>query len=136
MYKKLNVGFYQNVAKLFYAIAAVDKVIKEEEFHALKKLVKKEWLAVDESEDKYETDAAYQIEFIFEWLQFKELDAYVCFNEFIEYKNEHPYFFTDQLNNLIMKTADIIAASFAARNKSELIMLAKLSIQLKNTTSS
>ena len=32
MYKKLNTNFYKNVAKLFYAIAAVDKVIKEEEF--------------------------------------------------------------------------------------------------------
>jgi hypothetical protein len=133
MRKKLNAKFYQNVAKLFYAIAAVDKVVREEEFNALKILVENEWLAVDESEDAYKTDAAYQIEFIFEWLQLKELDAFVCYNEFIEYKNKHPYFFTNSLNSLIMKTAEKIAAAFAGKNKSELIMLAKLNLQLKNT---
>lgn len=135
MYKKLNTNFYQNVAKIFYAIAAVDKVIDEEEFTALKKLVKKEWLAVDESEDEYNTDAAYQIEVVFEWLQLKGLDAYNCYNEFIEYKNEHSYFFTEQLNSLIMKTAEKIANAFAGKNKSELIMLAKLDLHLKVKTS-
>ena len=135
MNKKLNTNFYKNVAKLFYAIAAVDKVIKEEEFTALKKIVKKEWLTLDESEDEYSTDAAYQIEFVFEGLQFKGLDAYDCYNEFIEYKNKHSYFFTDQLNSLIMKTADKIASSYAGKNKSELIMLAKLDLNLKTKTS-
>jgi len=133
MYKKLNAKFYQNIAKLFYAIAASDKTVHEDEFYILKSIVKEEWLVVDGSEDEYETDAAHQIEFVFEWLKLKELDAYVCYKEFIEYKNEHPYFFTDQLNNLIMKTAGKIAASFAGKNKSELIMLAKLNLDLKNT---
>jgi hypothetical protein len=32
-----------------------------------------------------------------------------------------------------MKTAEKIAAAFAGKNKSELIMLAKLNLQLKNT---
>ncbi len=131
MYKKLNIGFYENVAKLFYAIAAADKVIKEEEFNALKTMIKNEWLTVDESEDDYKTDAAYQIEVVFEWLQSKKSDASICYNEFIEYMNGHSYFFTDQLNGLIMKTANKIAASFAGKNKSELIMLAKLNLELK-----
>ena len=132
MLKKLNTKFYQNIAKLFYAIAAVDKEVKTEEFTALKILVRDQWLAVDDSEDAYKTDAAYQIEFVFDWLQFNELDAYTCFNEFIEYKKEHAYFFTPELNHLIMRTAEKIASSYAGKNKSELIMLAKLNLQLKN----
>ncbi len=134
MYKKLNTLFYQNIAKLFYAVAAVDKIIREEEFDALKMIVKNEWLAVDESEDEYKTDAAYQIEIVFEWLHSKGLDAYTCYNEFIRYKDKHPYFFTDNLNDLIMETAGKIAASFAGKNKSELIMLAKLNLDLKKTS--
>lgn len=131
MYKSLNIKFYQNIAKLFYAIAAADKIIKPIEFETLKDFVKREWVSVEDTEDDYKTDAAYQIEIVFDWLTTQELDADACFNDFIEYKDEHKYFFTDELNALILKTAGAIATSFSGENKSELIMLAKLNIELK-----
>jgi hypothetical protein len=131
MYKALNITFYQNIAKLFYAIAAADKVVKATEFGELKDFVKREWLSVDTTEDTYKTDAAYQIEIVFDWLITQELDANSCFKAFVAYKNEHPCFFTKELNALILKTANGIAASFSGLNKSELIMLAKLSMELK-----
>ena len=56
---------------------------------------------------------------------------HTCFKEFLEYKNEHTYFFTDTIKQLILKTANAIAAAFAGKNKSELIMLAKLDMELK-----
>ena len=62
--KNLNIKFYQNLGKLFYAIAAVDKNAREEEYNKLKEIVKSEWLAVDEIEDDFHTDAAYQIEIV------------------------------------------------------------------------
>ena len=133
MYKSLNINFYQNTAKLFYAIAAADKIIKPIEFDTLKDFIKREWLSVEDTEDDYKTDAAYQIEIVFDWLTTQELDADTCFNDFIEYKNEHKYFFTDELNALILKTAGAIATSYSGENKSELIMLAKLSMELKKT---
>ena len=135
MYNKLNIRFYQNVAKLFYAIAAIDKYVNEKEFQKLQSIVKKEWLAVEDSEDEYKSDAAYQIEIVFEWLQSTGLDAQTCYKEFIEYKNAHPYFFKDDLNNLILTTAAEIADAFAGKNKSELIMLAKLHLDLQKTSS-
>jgi hypothetical protein len=131
MYKSLNITFYQNIAKLFYAIAAADKVIKPIEFSTLKDFVKREWLTIEDTEDDYKTDAAYQIEIVFDWLTTQELDADSCFTDFIEYKNEHKYFFTDEMNTLILKTAGAIAASFSGNNKSELIILAKLNMELK-----
>ena len=134
MYKALNITFYQNVAKLFYAIAASDKIVRVEEFNTLKGLIKREWLSVDATEDDYKTDAAYQIEIVFDWLATKEFKANSCYNEFIAYKNEHNYFFTPELNALILKTAGAIASAFSGQNKSELIMLAKLSIELKKTS--
>ncbi len=131
MYKSLNITFYQNIAKLFYAIAAADKIIKPIEFDTLKDFIKREWLSVEDTEDDYKTDAAYQIEIVFDWLTTQELDAESCFNDFIEYKNEHIYFFTEEMNTLILKTAGAIASSYSGENKSELIMLAKLNIELK-----
>ncbi len=132
MSKQLNIRFYQNVAKLFYAIAAADKIVREEEFDRLKNIVKREWLAVDDSEDEFHTDAAYQLEIVFEWLRSKKIAAATCFNEFIDYKEEHEYFFTEVIQKLILKTAHEIAASFHGKNKSELIMLAKLDLNFKN----
>lgn len=131
MYKTLNITFYQNVAKLFYAIAASDKIVRDEEFDTLKDLVKREWLSVESTEDDYKSDAAYQIEIVFEWLTTNKINASSCYNSFIAYKNEHSYFFTPELNKLILKTAVAIAHAFSGQNKSELIMLAKLSMELK-----
>ena len=130
--KKMTLKFYQNLGKLFYAIAAVDKQVRDEEFDKLKELVKKHWLEVDSIEDSYLTDAAFQIEFVFDWL-FKEenLNTKSCYNAFLNYKNEQPHLFTDSIKKLILKTAGAIAASFSGVNKSELIILAQLDIDLR-----
>ena len=130
--KKMTLKFYQNLGKLFYAIAAADKEVRDEEFDKLKELVKKQWLEVDIIEDTYNTDAAYQIEIIFDWLnEADKLDAKACYNAFINYKKEQPHLFTANIKKLILKTAHAIAASFSGLNKSELIILAKLDIELK-----
>ena len=128
----MTLTFYQNLGKLFYAMAAADKQVREEEFDRLKELVKKYWLDIDSIEDAYNIDAAYQIEIIFDWLDKQEnLDSKGCYNAFVNYKNEQPHLFTDKVKKLILRTAHAIAASFSGLNKSELIMLAKLDLELK-----
>jgi len=129
--KNLNIHFYQNLGKLFYAMAASDNTVREEEFTVLKEIVKSQWLDIDPIEDDFNTDAAYQIEVVFDWLNNQDdLNATSCFNDFIAYKNEQKHFFTDKIKQLILKTARAIASSFSGINKSELIMLAKLNIEL------
>ena len=128
----MTLQFYQNLGKLFYAIAASDKNVKKIEVIRLKEFVKKQWLDVDEIKDAFSTDAAYQIEIVFDWLdKEKKVDVSTCFNDFINYKNEQPHLFKDRVKHLILKTANAIAASFSGINKSELILLAKLDIELK-----
>ncbi|MBJ6367493.1 hypothetical protein [Snuella sedimenti] len=131
--KHMTLGFYQNLGKLFYAIAAADHVVNPKEFETLKELVKKQWLEVDDINDTFGTDAAYQIEIVFDWLNTHETDLSIeqYFNDFVNYKNEQKHLFTDTVNKLIIKTASAIAASFSGINKSELILLAKLDMELK-----
>jgi len=129
--KRVSLDFYQNLGKLFYAIAAADKKVHQVESNKLKEFVKKQWLEVDTLEDAYHTDAAYQIEIVFDWLNNNEFKADTCFEDFISYKKEHPSLFTKEIKKLIMKTANAIAASFSGINKSELIILAKLDMELK-----
>lgn len=128
--KLLTEEFYNSIGMLFYAIAASDKVVREEEIRTLKKLVKEKWVPIDNVTDEYGTDEAYRIEIVFDWLQENAPEAAWGFNEFKEYKKDHEQLFTLNINQLIWETADAIAASFSGKNKSELIMLSKLKILL------
>ncbi len=123
--------FYQNLGKLFYAIAAADTKVHEAEISRLKAIVKKEWLAIDDLEDPFGTDAAYQIEVVFDWLyNDEELDLKACYDDFVNYKIEQNHLFTKKIKQLILKTASAIAESFSGKNKSELMLLAKINIEL------
>lgn len=118
--------FYQKMGELFYAIAAADKVVRKAEYETLKELVSNEWKNLDEYEDPFHTDAAYQIEVVFDWFDYEQLDAADCFDSFADYKRENDKLFTPERKQLIWKTANAIANAFAGKNKSEVIMLAKL----------
>lgn len=118
--------FYQNLGKLFYAIASVDRVVREDEIQTLKSLVKEQWLAVDDAEDDFGTDAAFQIEIVFDWLLDQEASSESAYNDFKEFYNQQPKLFSTKVNQLIWYTSDSIAAAFSGKNKAELVLLAKL----------
>ena len=130
--KKLTHKFYQNLGKLFYAIAAADRKVRDAEFDKLKSIVKNQWLDVDPLTDEFDTDAAYDIEIVFDFLKNEErMNIYSLYEDFVDYKKDQKHLFTPEIKKLILKTANAIAASFSGINKSELILLAKLDIELK-----
>ncbi|HNP68862.1 MAG TPA: hypothetical protein PKH16_13225 [Aequorivita sp.] len=120
------------MGELFYAIAAADKVVRKAEYDILKNIVAEQWKNLDDYEDPFHSDAAYQIEVVFDWFDYEQLDASDCFESFADYKKENPKLFTKERKDLIWKTANAIASSFAGKNKSEVIMLAKLKMLLEN----
>lgn len=61
-------AFYRLLGRLFYSVAQVDDVIREEEFKAVKAAVREEWLDFDETFDAFGSDSAFQIEFVFDFL--------------------------------------------------------------------
>lgn len=127
----MTLKFYQNLGKLFYAIAAIDNTVHDLEIQKLRALVSKEWLAVDDLEDDFGADAAYQIDIVFDWLRLEEeLNPLICYDEFVSYKTDQKHLFTPRVNRLILKTADAIAESFSSKNKSELMLLTKLAMEL------
>lgn len=123
---------YLNLGKLFYAVAASDKVIRPQEVKKLREIVDSEWLKFEDSEDEFGTDMAFEIEAVFDYLQEKNADADIAFEEFKEFKLVNDEKFTPKLNKLIWNTSDSIATSFANKNKSELIMLSKLKMLLND----
>jgi len=123
--------FYQHIGKLFYAVAVADKQVHVEEVAKLKEHVKTNWLHVDEERDEYGTDAAYQIEIIFDWLLDNGKDSKSCLLAFKEFKASHETIFTQEIKQKIWKTVNAIAASFSGKNKAELIVLNEISLMLK-----
>ncbi len=121
---------YENLGKLFYAIAISDGSVHVKEWDKLKEIVKADWLYVDKFTDRYGTDAANQIEIVFDGLMEYEKTSKECFQEFKDFYKEHPHAFSKEIKSLVKKTANAIAASFAGKNKSELIMLSKLELLL------
>lgn len=129
--KELAHKFHQNLGKLFYAIAAIDNNVRVEELDRLEEIIKKEWLTSDLIEDDFKTAAEDAITNTFKWLHHdNEYNAKTCYNSFLSFKKQHESLFTDNMNRLILKTARAIATSFSKVNKSELMILAKLSMEL------
>lgn len=118
--------FYQNLGRLFYAVAAADHVIRKEEVEALKEVVEKEWMKRDRSKDVYGTDSALQIEIVFDWLDANKPEAEESFERFADFYKDHKELFPDSTKEDLMVTSNEIASAFRDKNKSELIMLAKL----------
>ena len=116
-------GFYQNLGKLFYHIAMADRSIHVEEIDKLKTFIRKYWLDVDDIQDEYGKDAAFQIEAVFDRLLEYEADAEVSFTEFKSFYVNHREKFNSYIKVLILDTAHAIAETVQGKNKSELIAL-------------
>lgn len=124
--------FYQNLGKVFYAIAAADRVVHEDEVETIKKIVNTEWLQLDGKKAAYEIEAMRQIKIVFYELVATKTNAKKCLNEFHVYKKANEHLFNDEVKKLIWKTANEIAHSFSNKNKSELLLLANLGFILQS----
>nr|WP_297782882.1 hypothetical protein [uncultured Allomuricauda sp.] len=124
--EKIGNEFYQNLGKLFYAVAMADKNVRPKEVERLREYVRQHWLEVDKFEDEFHTDAAYQIEIVFDWLEGEEKEGEEYFKEFKEFYMEHHEKFPETIKKLIVETAESIASSFAGKNRSEMLTIFKL----------
>lgn len=123
--------FFQNLGKLFFAFASVDNNVREEEAEAVKQLVRRYWLNEEFINTSSKSDAEAAVLNTFNWLcKDNDYNAEACYKSFINFKKQNESFFTDAINSLILKTVGEITASFSGQNKSEIILLAKLSIDL------
>ena len=126
--KKLGNELYQNLGKLFYSVAMADHSIHVKEMEKLNEVVHDHWLDVDSVEDEYGTDAAFQIETVFDWLLEYGKEADDIYEEFEQFYMENKQLFTPKIKQLTMSTARAIASSFAGSNKAELIQLGRLEL--------
>lgn len=106
--------------------------MRTEELTAIKNLVEKYWLPFEaEIHESNSKESVYILDTFKKLQASKVWNSDDCYTRFINYKEQHVTLFTKSVRALLLKTASKIAVSFASTNKSELILLAKLSIDLK-----
>lgn len=119
---------YQNLGKLFYAVAMADQRVHRKEIEKLEELVREHWIDVDDVEDGFGTDAAHQINIVFDWLMEQEKSGNEAYGEFEQYYGDHNKWFTPAVKALALSTSRAIAAAFSGNNKAELLMLGRLQL--------
>lgn len=123
---ELMTRFYQHLGELFFAIAKSDGVVMPKEEKQLQTLIDEEWADLEDSEDEFHGNAAYQMESVFQQLFENFGEANKAYDDFKYFKRDHEHLFTVKINKLILLTANSIANSFRGKNKSELTMLFNL----------
>jgi len=113
---------YHHIGKLFYAIAASDKQVSEEEIIRMKEIISSELLVQDE----IEIDADCQIENAFDWCVEEGADFKRCYEEFKDFKNQHMKLFSPNVKKMIVHTAHAIASAVSNHNKAEHHIIAEL----------
>jgi hypothetical protein len=110
---------YEHTGYLLYSIAAADGAIKEAEVSAIRDLINKEWLPLEDSTDEFGTDAAHYILMTFDILVDRGLSADEAFAVFRDYFEMHEAAFTEPIRKKIRLTATAVARAFAGENKAE-----------------
>ena len=126
--QKFGIELYENLGKLFYAMASTDGTVHIKEVDHLRSYIRSYWLDIDTIEDEYGSDAAFRIETTFDWCLEYEKEAKDCFIQFKEFYEEHVKMFTPDIKRLTLDTVTAMANAFAGKNKAELILLSKIEI--------
>lgn len=112
-------SFYEKLAYLFYAIADSDGKVNNKELYKLHEEVVLIWKSIDNSQDEFNTDLAFEIEAIFEWLEDNRYSYKDAYKEFTDYAREHKQLFDAMVKEKIMHTCTNIASVFKSINHAE-----------------
>ncbi|MEE3999611.1 hypothetical protein V1T75_04600 [Tenacibaculum sp. FZY0031] len=117
---KFTEEFYKNIANLFYAVSMADKNITIEEKKRIVKRVELNWAT---SENKSDSELIYETlrELIKEKVTSEE-----AYEDFKRYYLTHKEDFTKKVMHDLLAASHEISTSYAGKNKSELIILARL----------
>lgn len=118
--------FVFQLAKVFYCVAASDKIIREEEKQALRKIVEIEWKQLDIKVSKSNVGFETLLNDFFNTLLEEKPEVTNLITEFSKYYSTNQNLFEESIKRLTLKTAFKIAGSFSANNKSELVILSTI----------
>ena len=130
---KLPIQYYEKVGELLYAISAIDKVVRKEEFRSLKNSLNSFWTSFKVNGQNASLEPAAVMETAFMNALRNKKDPETCYAGFVKYKKNNPEQFNTAHNKVIWDTVNLIANSYSLVNKSEVIFLQKLKLVLQDS---
>ena len=122
-----NQAFFEALANVFYAIAIADKKFELSEKHAIFNEINSNWT--------YAIDSSKSSELMFEVLRqniAQNISDEIAFRNFEKYYIDNKELFSVITKTAIMDAVNLIASSFAKKNKSELVMLSRIQLLMTN----
>jgi len=113
------VQFYQKIGQVYYKIAFSDGKVRDEEINTLKSLVSDSWVNLEDAEDEFGSDAAIQIEAVFDAMLDNRSTGSNAFENIRQFKDLHKHLFTENIRKQVYDTAVRIAQSFHGVNHEE-----------------
>ncbi|CAM1353543.1 hypothetical protein [Tenacibaculum ascidiaceicola] len=117
---KFTEEFYKSIANLFYAVSMADKNMTVEEKKSIIKRVEKNWST---SENKSDSELIYET--LRELIK-EKVTSETAYESFKEYYLAHKEEFSKNVIHDLLAASHEISSSYARKNKSELIILARL----------
>jgi hypothetical protein len=105
---------YEQIGNLFYAIAA-DQHVQPLEVGELKSLISKDWLPLKLSESVV-SEEAHGIIMAIDLMEANKATANDAFKEFLKFYKLHPDFFSKEIKQRMLDTAEDIALVFKGNN--------------------
>lgn len=121
--------FLKALSQLLYSIASADKVVTNEELEAIENLLHSEWQAKNILKNGEINLIILEVKALVK----AKANSNASFEDFKNYFENSNSDFSPTVKNLIWKTSDTIASAYAGKNKSEVILLAKLKSLLLDT---
>lgn len=120
---------YEQLGNLFYSIAAADNAISPKEISKLREEVEKHWVPLEDSTDRFGTDAAQYIGISFDYLLDEQIPtADEAWERFEAFYIDNRELFSHDLKHKILESAAAIANAYAGANKAELTRLSRLTL--------
>ncbi|CAM1368651.1 conserved hypothetical protein [Tenacibaculum sediminilitoris] len=117
---KFTEEFYTSIANLFYAVSMADKNMTVEEKKSIVKRVEKNWST---SGNKSDSELIYET---LRGLIREKITSEEAFESFKKYYLAHQNEFSTKVTHDLLAASHEISNSYARKNKSELIILARL----------
>jgi hypothetical protein len=123
--------FYNNLAKLFYAVLLCDKNLSESEIKNLSNSIHGDFIRANEKNYLSTLEGVTLIEKHFGELVTHAADPFECLNDFKEFMKQHYQIFTPGIKSKLWEVINSLALSIGGKNKNELIVLNEISMLFK-----
>lgn len=121
-----EIHFYEQVAKLWYAVIMCDNSFHRNEAKRLQEILSAHPIEADIDNVLKTEEGMRVIEKHIGELVSTNTDYLICLDDFKIYRKEHEVYFTDAIKQSLWKACNALAYSTAGQNKTELIILQEI----------